>query len=300
MCAQECSWAGCTDFLERLEPETCLKGDRLLYAGTRSDVFYILLQGDLQVTFPQLEKVANNLGKGFPEQSRKTSSRVQQNRIDRPGALLGFQPPFAPAEPLMYTVRAYTQSEFVSITRAALGEVIRANPQDAPTFMKAMQLAAKTLSKRPLGRDSMGHRGSDSTPHGKPNWNLMRRASELLEDPSARVSPGPERLSNRSDNSAADSKVMRRPSSAASQQEIHLEEVRQEMQREMQRQECIEHGWLPSESAANPAGSTPARDSFLNLEWAQQRETAEHDLYAKVRTVPVRRRHTPQHPDTSR
>jgi len=270
----ECSWAGCTDFLECLQPEICLKGDSLLYAGTRSDVFYILLSGDLQVTFPQLDKCGSAMD-DLSDAVRKRSGRVQQNRIDRPGALLGFQAPFLPAEPLMYTVRAYQQSEFVSIDRQALGEVLRANPQDAPVFMKAMQHAAKTLSKKPA-RESMSRRSAADANAGtlaKPSWNLMRRASELMDDPTARVSPGLERFSSRTEDSSGASYDLRRSSRPSSTHDAQIHEI------EEMRQECSELGWLPRADSSAFGGPS---ESCISLAWTQQRETAEQDLCTKL------------------
>ncbi len=50
---QDCSYSGCGDFLQRLDPEVCLKGDCLLRAGTTSDYMYIMMSGELQVTRPR-------------------------------------------------------------------------------------------------------------------------------------------------------------------------------------------------------------------------------------------------------
>ena len=53
-----CPWladatlVGCTAFLQRLNPEVCLKGDFLIRAGCTSDLFYILMAGEMRVSFP--------------------------------------------------------------------------------------------------------------------------------------------------------------------------------------------------------------------------------------------------------
>lgn len=106
---QECSYTGCADFLEKLQPEVCLKGDTLLRAGTISELFYILISGELQIVFPpdgaQVRKILSICGNAAAAASAagaKQSSRVPQGRVERCGALVGWSAPYSAILPSRY------------------------------------------------------------------------------------------------------------------------------------------------------------------------------------------------------
>jgi len=148
----ECSSMGCAEFLFSLSPEVCMKGDQLLVAGTTPNKMYILTAGELQVSFPPALgelKVKNVLGDELTHtggEDRRLSKRVPHGRVERPGSLIGFQPPFGPPKPIPCSVRAVSRSTFLSITRELLASVLNNHPGDAPIFMKAMEHANKVLN----------------------------------------------------------------------------------------------------------------------------------------------------------
>jgi len=150
---QDCSYSGCGDFLQRLDPEVCLKGDCLLRAGTTSETMYILMSGELQVSYPpegsQVRRITTLLGSSRlyskQESEHKQSTRVPQGRVERRGSLVGWQAPFGPASTFRYTARAYRFSQLFSITRTALREVVETHPIDAVVFQKAVEHSNKLL-----------------------------------------------------------------------------------------------------------------------------------------------------------
>ena len=144
----DCTPSGCADLLARLRVETCLKGDRIIIAGIHSDLSYILTDGVLQVSHPNIRnsKLRAILGDACGVGGRKLSRRVPHDRVDRPGTLIGFYPPFQPRQPARYTVHALTRATFVAISRDDLAEVLQRNLADVPVLVRAMQHAAKLLS----------------------------------------------------------------------------------------------------------------------------------------------------------
>ena len=152
---KECSLMGCVAFLRCLRPEVVLKGDRLVMAGTVPDRMFILTMGELQITYPPLKKqgpvtkVAHVLGEevgGAGKAERKQSTRVPQGLIDRVGSLIGFQAPFKPQQPVIYTCRAFSRCKVLSLTRRQFADVLERHQYDAPVFMKAMDHADRQLS----------------------------------------------------------------------------------------------------------------------------------------------------------
>ena len=123
---QECSLMGCAEFLLKLQPEVCRKGDSIVLAGTVPNQFYILYKGELQITYPPspgLEKVKKLLGASFDGASagtpaRRQSTRVPQGRVDRAGTLIGFTPPFGPPKAIRYSVRARARGRPSTRSRA--------------------------------------------------------------------------------------------------------------------------------------------------------------------------------------
>ena len=154
------SFSGCASFLEHLEPEVCLKGDCLLRAGTTSEVMYIMMTGELQVSYPpegnKLRKITNSLGSSRVSLARgdlsehQRSTRVPQGRVERRGSLIGWQPPYGPMLAFRYTARAYRFSQLFSVTRSALCGVLEAHTIDAAVFAKAVEHANKLL--QPTGQ----------------------------------------------------------------------------------------------------------------------------------------------------
>ena len=221
-----CTYIGCTSFLERLQPEVCLKGDCLIRAGCEADILYILREGELEIAFPlegdsirrvsamlpphmkeELEKrvgsrdsTPNGMRSGAAAQAPKRSSNgeamslfsftgihrddsfVQEpssshgrreprrrrcavggpvetptGRLDRPGTLIGWQPPYKPRHPERYTARAMTYSQLLSISRDMMREVLERHPEDAPVFRAAAERAAQHL-KGPEELNAAGSR----------------------------------------------------------------------------------------------------------------------------------------------
>jgi len=242
---QELSSMGCASFLYHLKPEVCAKGDRLLIAGTTSELMYILKQGELQVSFPETAgemKMKEVLGEKAAEammaKTRRSSTRVPQGRVERAGSLVGFQPPFGPAQPLQYTVRAYSRSTFFSITRQAMAEVIRLHPNDALIFMRAMQHADKTL-----------------------NPESRRRASQQLE----------------ADNTVAGEQGS--PNRKSTRKSTTTLDLNDKMQRIIVTKEAEETGWLPDPD------SEESKKGTASSAWMEAREDAEREIYAKIDEV---------------
>ena len=131
---QETSFACCCDFLLCLRPEVVLRGDRLLRAGVISRNFYILISGELQVTFPpegaRLSKLAAMLGDSGlnmvkAASNQRTSQRIPQGRIERMGSLIGWGAHHGLPRPLAYTAAAVRDSSLLSVSRSKLVEVLR-------------------------------------------------------------------------------------------------------------------------------------------------------------------------------
>jgi hypothetical protein len=93
--------------------------------------------------------VAHVLGEevgGAGKAERKQSTRVPQGLIDRVGSLIGFQAPFKPQQPVIYTCRAFSRCKVLSLTRRQFADVLERHQYDAPVFMKAMDHADRQLS----------------------------------------------------------------------------------------------------------------------------------------------------------
>jgi len=168
---QGCTYSGCGAFLQALVPDVCIKGDALLTAGTTSELMYILMKGEMQLSFPEEQKgsfvtVGQMLG-----QSESTTTaagkavgaggKFPQGRIERMGTLLGWSSPFGNLLPSSYTVRALVQSECLSISRTDFRSVLATFPGDAACFARAAEHAAKTFIpiktlKSNSGKDAMG------------------------------------------------------------------------------------------------------------------------------------------------
>ena len=149
---QECSYSGCADFLSCLDPEVCLKGDTLLRAGTTSDVMYILMRGELQVTYPpegaRIRKITSALGVSAAATNaggHKQSLRIPQGRVERCGSLVGWQPPFEPMQAYRFTVRALSFTYLFSISRSNFCKLLEKHTLDAPVWCKAVEHANKLL-----------------------------------------------------------------------------------------------------------------------------------------------------------
>lgn len=118
------SLGGCAAFLEVISVEVCETGDSLFSAGSLLETMYILKHGELQVMHPpkpEMLKVKGLLGpEARVEEGRKSSVRVPQGRVEKPGTLVGFQNVFEPPHPVTFSVRACTRSTFYSIQREEL------------------------------------------------------------------------------------------------------------------------------------------------------------------------------------
>ena len=152
---QETSFACCCDFLSALRPEILLRGDHLLRAGVVCRHFYILLAGEIKVSFPpggnKLSKLATLLGEGSAKLQgasggHRTSQRVPQGRIERMGSLIGWGPPNGIGVPLAYTANGGRDSSLLSISRTALGALLDAHPLEASIFKRASDHAAKLIN----------------------------------------------------------------------------------------------------------------------------------------------------------
>jgi hypothetical protein len=126
-----------------------------LRAGVVTRLFYVLLSGELQVTFPpegtRCSKVANLLGDGKAKiqalsGAHRTSSRVPQGVVERMGSLIGWSAPHAAAKPLSYSVRAGRDSSLLSISRSDLVALLDAHPQDVLAFKTAVEHANKLIN----------------------------------------------------------------------------------------------------------------------------------------------------------
>ena len=245
---QECSLMGCAEFLLKLQPEVCRKGDSVLLAGTVPSQMYILYNGELQITYPPpaglLNKIKQLLGDeaGDATSQRKQSTRVPQGRVDRAGTLIGFTPPFGPPKAIRYSVRAYSRSTFYSISRDDFREVLSLRQTDAPIFMKAIEHANKVLN-----RDEQRTRDGESKARRSSENKEYKTAEELEAMKAEAASADADAGGGRRDSSAA---TCKRRSSASAAAEINPAELEQiEASREARRQ-----GWLPSEGGDGGGG----------------------------------------------
>ena len=180
----ECTYSGCAAFLEALQPEVCLKGDCILRAGVISEVFYILINGELQVSFPpdgnKTRKITqlfgSSLAAGQIDGNHKQSTRIPQGRIERCGSLIGWQPPFGAILPLRYTMRAFRFTQLLSISRVQIADVLRKHIDDARIFQKAVEHADKTLMPTRRGVPGGGAGGGKKDARGSLTLNDARTA----------------------------------------------------------------------------------------------------------------------------
>ena len=249
---QECSLMGCAEFLLKLQPEVCRKGDSVLLAGTVPSQMYILYNGELQITYPPpaglLNKIKQLLGDeaGDATSQRKQSTRVPQGRVDRAGTLIGFTPPFGPPKAIRYSVRAYSRSTFYSISRDDFREVLSLRQTDAPIFMKAIEHANKVLN-----RDEQRTRDGESKARRSSENKEYKTAEELEAMKAEAAAADADAGGGRRDSSAA---TCKRRSSASAAAEINPAELEQiEASREARRQ-----GWLPSEGGDGGGGGGAA------------------------------------------
>lgn len=247
----ECTYSGCAAFLEQLRPEVCLKGDCILRAGVISELFYILISGELQVSFPPdgaknrkiTQLFGSRLAAGQVDDGHKQSSRIPQGRIERCGSLIGWQPPFGAIYPLRYTMRAFRFTQLLSITRVDIASVLRKHTVDAAIFQKAVEHADKTLMPTRRGG---GTRPPSSDSRCSLTINDARSASQL------RMAAGP--VKNAADALMADalggsptrvSKAERRASEA--------DPANGKSDKEMQAE-----GWLPAARPKDDGGAPTA------------------------------------------
>lgn len=153
----DCTSPGCAAFLLALKVEVCDVGDELIVAGTLPSTMYILVRGELRINFephPQLHLAASLVPDrvGAPKAVADDSSLGDNRKVgmhgrtDRPGSLIGFQDPMSKPLPLAYSVRATTRSSLLSLSRAALRDVLTAHEADKPTFLRAIEHASTTLA----------------------------------------------------------------------------------------------------------------------------------------------------------
>ena len=265
---QECSLMGCAEFLLKLQPEVCRKGDSIVLAGTVPNHFYILYQGELQITYPPspgLEKVKKLLGASFDGASagtpaRRQSTRVPQGRVDRAGTLIGFAPPFAPAEPLRYSVRACSRATFYSISRDDFREVLTARPTDAPLFMKAVVHANKI-------HEAQGNKGSRGS---------IKNGDDHLKVAETSFAEGAEAASPASNK--------RRSSSTAAQTE---EDERAAAEHAAAVRDAQAGGWLPASASAAPIAAAPTPAAAAAVATASESSSSSIDWEARERAIRV-------------
>ena len=147
---QETSFACCCDFLLALRSEVLLRGDVLLQAGVVTRQFYILMSGELQVTFPpeggELSKLSALMGENSAvKNKRRSSTRVPQGRVERMGSLIGWTPPHQTVTPLAYTATATRDSMLHSIHRHQLAVILEQHPEEASVFKQAYDHSIKVL-----------------------------------------------------------------------------------------------------------------------------------------------------------
>jgi len=231
---QETSFACCCEFLMALRNEVVLRGDMLLKAGVVSKLYYILMHGELQVTFPpegaKLSKLSLILGEGErtikAAGKQRTSARIPQGRVERTGSLIGWGPPHGLARPLAYSARAGRDSSLLSIDRRELAKILDAHPLEASIFKRASEHAAQILN--PI-KKSLDGGGSEE------RLTADRRCStkDMMQVNNARVT---------------------KTSAAAS-----MGRKNSTMEEEVAMKSAADAGWLQS---ASPSSRMKASDSF--------------------------------------
>ena len=169
--------------------------------------------------------------------------RAPQGRVEKKGTLIGFQSPFGPPKPHSYSVRAYTRSTFLSISRDALAEVIRKHPGDAIVFMQAMQHAENTLVPKRRASPSEAALEGNGAPQSQRRYSHMTSMSSNQSYGSSRSSSLGLDLSDSVDRT----KLTR---------------------------EAMQAGWLPNGASTETEGTSPG--------WIEAREMAERELNDKM------------------
>ena len=179
---QETSFACCADFLHALRPEILLRGDTLLKAGVISRNFYIMMNGELRVSFPpegaKLSKLSQMLGEGNPSlvkatKQHRSSARVPQGRIEKMGSLIGWGPPHGVARPLSYSASAGRDTQLQSIARSKLAEILETHPMEAAIFKRASEHATKLIN--PIKKAVADSDGEENL--GEDHMTVSRRCS---------------------------------------------------------------------------------------------------------------------------
>jgi CRP-like cAMP-binding protein len=208
---QETSFACCCDFLLALRPEVLLQGDTLLKAGIVSRSVYILVDGELRLTFPpegaQLTKLALILGDNAAQikqsnAGQRSSQRIPQGRVERIGSLVGWGAPHGQARPLAYTAVASRDTSLLSISRDQLAAVLSKYPQEAVIFKRASDHAARLIN--PVKRSSTvakSDRASKRSAEDAIEGNFANRASrtdEMMKSASSDCGPSARRCNRMS------------------------------------------------------------------------------------------------------
>jgi CRP-like cAMP-binding protein len=232
---QDTSFGCCCDFLVALHPEVLLRGDTLIKAGVTTNNFYILVDGELQLTFPpegaKLSKLSSLLGVGNVNQihkatgAQRTSQRIPQGRVEKMGSLVGWGPPHGEARPLAYNAIAFRDTHLLSITRGKLAKVLDAHPMEATIFKRASDHAARLISPVKRGKDANDVDAAADAIHAerRVSANEIIRQSEgpmgsrqsQIDARKSRAAPASEESAREALNAAKDSGWLRNAAAAS-------------------------------------------------------------------------------------